>query len=125
MSTLPKKYLLDTNVPKTANLAIDPAAIPDELVLCVQACIEAVEHVVRNGGLVLDASNEIFDEYRQQLSMQGQPGVGDSFMKWVHDNQYSFPDGDRVEITKNGESYDQFPDHSGLKLFDNHRGNRV
>ena len=43
MSTLPKKYLLDTNVPKTANLAIDPAAIPDELVLCVQACIEAVE----------------------------------------------------------------------------------
>jgi len=119
MSTLPKKYLLDTNVPKTANLAIDPAAIPDELVLCVQACIEAVEHVVRNGGLVLDASNEIFDEYRQQLSMQGQPGVGDSFMKWVHDNQYKMPDVERVEITRNGESYDQFPDHSGLKLFDN------
>ncbi len=119
MNTLPKKCLVDTNVPKTANLAIDPVAIPDELLLCVQACIESIQHVVAKGGLVLDASNEIFDEYRQQLSMQGQPGVGDRFMKWVHDNQYSFPDGDRVEITKNGESYDQFPDHSGLKRFDN------
>ncbi len=60
---------LATNVPKTANLAVDPASITDELVFCVQACIEAVQHVVKRGGLVLDASNEIFDEYRQQLSM--------------------------------------------------------
>ena len=93
-------------MPKTANLAIDPVLIPDELVLCVQACIEAVQHVVKKGGLILDASNEIFDEYRQQLLMQGAaPGVGDSFMKWVHDNQYSLPAIDRVDITKNGESY--------------------
>ncbi len=60
---------LATNVPKTANLAVDPASIPDELVFCVQACIEAVQHVVKRDCLVLDASNEIFDEYRQQLSM--------------------------------------------------------
>jgi hypothetical protein len=119
VNSLPKKCLVDTNVPKTANLAIDPAAIPDELVFCVQACLEAVQHVVKRGGLVLDASNEIFDEYRQQLSMQGQPGVGDRFMKWVHDHQYTLPDVDRVEITKNGEFYDQFPAHTGLTSFDN------
>lgn len=118
MNTLSKKCLVDTNVPKTANLAIDPAAIPDELVLCVQACVEAVQHVVKNGGLVLDASNEIYNEYRQQLLMQGQPGVGDRFMKWVHDHQYKLADVDRVEITRNGESYDQFPAHSGLTQFD-------
>ena len=40
-------------------------------------------------------------------------------MKWVHDNRWKFPDADRVTITKNGESYDEFPDHAGLAKFDN------
>lgn len=118
MSLLPKKCLVDTNVPKTANLAIDPAAIPDELVSCVLACVEAVNHVVNNGGLVIDCGDEIFTEYRKQLSMRGQPGVGDRFMKWVHDNRWNFPDADRVTITKHGDSYDEFPDHAGLINFD-------
>jgi hypothetical protein len=102
MSGLPKKCLLDTNVPKTANLAIDPAAIPDELAGCVLTCVEAVDHVVKRGGLVMDAGNEIFDEYRRHLSMSGQPGVGDRFMKWVHDNRWKLPAKDRVVITKGG-----------------------
>ena len=68
MSSLPKRCLVDTNVPKTANLAIDPSTIPDDLVGCVLACIEAVDHVVKKGGLVIDAGDEIFDEYRRQLS---------------------------------------------------------
>lgn len=118
MSGLPHKCLVDTNVPKTANLSIDPAAIPDELAGCVLACVEAVNHVVKNGGLVIDCGDEIFNEYRKQLSMRGQPGVGDRFMKWVHDNRWNFPDADRVTITKNGDSYDEFPDHEGLIKFD-------
>ncbi len=119
MSGLPQKCLVDTNVPKTANLALAPSKIPQELTGCVLACVEAVEHVVKKGGLVMDAGDEIFDEYRRQLSMRGQPGVGDRFMKWVHDNRWKFPDADRVKITKNGESYDEFPDHDGLTKFDN------
>lgn len=119
MPKLPAKCVVDTNVPKTANLAISPTDIPDELANCVLACVEAVEHVVKNGCLVLDAGGEIFDEYRHQLSMEGQPGVGDRFMKWVHDNRWNFSDRDRVAITKNGESYNEFPDHDGLTQFDN------
>ena len=119
MKSLPRKCLLDTNVPKTANLAIAPAEIPEELIFCVSACVEAVEHVVRKGGLVLDAGDEIFDEYRRQLRMEGRPGVGDRFMKWVHDNRWKFPVADRVMITKDGESYAEFPDHAGLAKFDN------
>lgn len=119
MSPLSEKYVVDTNVPKIANLAIDPAAIPDELTGCVLACVEAVNHVVKNGGLVIDCGDEIFTEYRKQLSMKGQPGVGDQFMKWVHDNRWNFPVTDRVTITKNGDSYDEFPDHDGLTHFDN------
>ena len=116
--SLPNKCLVDTNVPKTANLALAPDKVPCELTGCVLACVEAVEHVIKKRGLVIDAGDEIFDEYRQQLSMKGQPGVGDHFMKWVHDNRWSLPDSDRVTIKKNGESYDQFPDHDGLAQFD-------
>lgn len=118
MSKLPKKCLVDTNVPKRANMAIDPANIPDNLTHCVQACIEAVDNVVKKGGLVMDEGDEIYDEYRRQLSMKGQPGVGDRFMKWVNDNRWTFPAEDRVVITKNGQSYDEFPDHEGLSQFD-------
>ena len=116
--SLPNKCLVDTNVPKTANLALAPDKVPCELTGCVLACVEAVEHVIKKRGLVIDAGDEIFDEYRQQLSMKGQPGVGDHFMKWVHDNRWSLPDSDRVTIAKNGDSYDQFPDHDGLAQFD-------
>lgn len=118
MNALPEKYLVDTNVPKIANLALDPDSIPDDLTGCVVSCIKAIEHVVKKGGLVIDSGDEIFDEYRHELSMKGQPGVGDKFMKWVHDNRWGFPEVDRVTITKNGDSYDEFPDHDGLTDFD-------
>jgi len=118
MSRLPKKCIVDTNVPKVANHAVAPDKIPQELTGCVLSCIEAIEHVIKKGHLVIDAGDEIFDEYRQQLSMKGQPGVGDRFLKWVHDNRWKFPETDRVPITKNRESYDQFPEHHDLKNFD-------
>lgn len=45
--------------------------------------------------------------------------MGDSFMKWVHDHRWSLLDSQRVEITKNNESYNEFPAHDGLNNFDN------
>lgn len=114
----PKKCIVDTNVPKTANLALTPDDIPEELQACVPACVAAIEHVKKTRCLVLDAGDEIFTEYRQQLSLKGQPGMGDHFMKWVNDNRYSLPDSNRVAITRNGESYHEFPVHDGLAHFD-------
>ncbi len=116
--SLPKKCLVDTNVPKTANLATHPDPDSDFPDACVLACVEAVEHVIKTRGLVIDAGGEIFDEYRRNLSIKGQPGVGNRFMKWVHDNRWSLPDSHRVTITKNGDSYDEFPLHKGLADFD-------
>ncbi|MCP5426549.1 MAG: hypothetical protein H6970_16000 [Gammaproteobacteria bacterium] len=116
--SLPKTCLVDTNVPKTANLATQPDPNSDVPDACVLACIEAVEHVIKMRALVIDASDEIFDEYRQQLSMKGQPGVGDGFMKWVHDHRHGLQDSQRVNITKNGDSYEEFPTHDGLHDFD-------
>ena len=114
----PKSCIVDTNVPKTANLATRPDPKTDVPDKCVLACVEAIDHVIKTKGLVIDDGEEIFDEYRQQLSMKGQPGVGDKFMKWVHDNRWRLPDANRVTITKNGETYDEFPVHEGLKDFD-------
>ncbi|RLE19093.1 MAG: hypothetical protein DRJ14_01685 [Acidobacteria bacterium] len=119
MTGFPKKCILDTNVPKTANRALDSTSIPQGFRPCVLACIEAVEHVVKKGGLVLDSNDEIFTEYRNNLSLSGQPGVGDLFMKWVHDTHWRLPESDRVKITANGASYDEFPEHMGLRNFDN------
>lgn len=118
MSRGQEKRIVDTNVPATANLAVKPKSIEDDMLPCVLACIEAIESVVNHGGLVLDSGDEIFDEYRANLSMAGQPGVGDRFLKWVHDHRWGFPDEDRVEITKVGDSYEEFPDHAGLVDFD-------
>ncbi len=118
MSLLPDPCLVDTNVPKTANLATQHDPDSDVSDDCVLACIEAVEHIIRKRGLVLDASDEIFDEYRQQLSMKGQPGVGDRFMKWVHDHRWNADKVTQVQITRNGNSYNEFPNRTGLRNFD-------
>ncbi len=118
MSNLPRPCLVDTNVPITANRAVDPGTIPQDEIACVLACVEAIEHVIRRSGLVIDAGNEIYDEYRHKLSLSGQPGIGDSFLKWVHDHRWTLPEIDRVSITKNGESYIEFPDHDELGGFD-------
>jgi hypothetical protein len=118
MADLPTKCLVDTNVPITANRAARPDLIPAERLSCVWACVEAIEHVTRTRGLILDAGDEIFDEYRRHLSLQGQPGVGDIFMKWVHDHRWILHDSQRVGITRRGDTYDEFPLHDGLTAFD-------
>lgn len=114
----PKKCIVDTNVPKTANLAMRPESDVSVSDNCIDACIEAIEHVTKNRALVMDASNEIYDEYRQQLSLTGEPGIGDRFMKWVNDHRHNPAFCDRIHITKNGDTYLEFPDHEGLGDFD-------
>jgi len=111
------KRIVDTNVAIMANRATDPE-LPEDLIDCAAACVNAISEITSNGGLVLDAGDEIFDEYRRNLSLSGQPGQGNLFMKWVHDNRQGLPDDDRVSITKDGDSYEEFPTHSGLANFD-------
>ena len=111
------KAVVDTNVPKTANLSKNPASISDDLVFCVAQCVNAIENIIKKGGLVMDEGDDIYNEYRKQLSMSGEPGIGDKFLKWVHNYRFG-PSSDRVSITKMGDSYDEFPNHDGLSNFD-------
>jgi hypothetical protein len=119
MSGLPQKCVIDTNVPKTANLALNQAKIPQELKTCVRACVEAMEQITTNGGLVLDVGDEIFTEYLHNLTDEKeQQGWGNKFVKWVFNNRWTWPN-ECVAITKNGASYNEFPNHNNLANFDN------
>jgi len=118
MNNSPKKCIVDTNVPKEANLANKPNVVSDVPDECIKSCIETLSYITKNGGLVIDDGGEIFSEYIANLSLSGQPGMGDAFAKWVHDNQWNSSKVDRVKITKKNESYDEFPNQNGLIKFD-------
>lgn len=118
MDRLPDNCVVDTNVPITANRAVSPEDIPKELTVCVSACRETIECIVNDGGLVMDEGDEIFNEYLDNLSLGGQPGLGHKFMKWVHDHRWNPDKVTQVRIVKNGSSYNEFPNHVGLKKFD-------
>ena len=115
---LTAKVIVDTNVPLVANLANTPEEIPDDMFDCVISCVDAIAQVIKQGGLVIDSGDEIYNEYLHKLCLNGQKGIGNAFMKWVHDTRWSLPETDRVDITKDGDSYKEFPDHAGLVHFD-------
>ena len=77
--SLQKKCLVDTNVPKTANLATQPDPDSDVPEACVLACIEAVDHVIKKRGLIVDTGDEIFNEYRQTTFYEGTTWYGRCF----------------------------------------------
>ena len=117
--SLPDKCLVDTNVPKIANLDPQLDTNSDMPAECVLSCIEAVEHFTKKGGiLIIDLGDEIFNEYRGQLNIKGGPGVGDGFMKWVDNHRCTPQCCQRVFNYKNGDSYNEFPEHEGLIDFD-------
>jgi hypothetical protein len=105
-------------VPKIANMHVNITEIENEMLGCVLACIQKIQEIISGARqLVLDEDGEIFNEYRQQLSLSGQPGLGDSFIQWVHDNQWSKCD--RIKINKTDPNhYIEFPNTPALSKFD-------
>lgn len=113
------KWVVDTNVPKTANgRAVTPQASP----ACVQRCVQRLREIQLHHVLVLDDQWLILAEYRRQLRSNGQPGVGDAFLKWVLTHQTDSRHCQRVSITplpaNRGRRYLEFPDDEHLEGFD-------
>ena len=116
MNHLPRPCVVDTNVPIVAN-GNSPQAGED----LVEMCIDALLTITKEGGLVIDSDGRIFEEYRWNLSLSGQPGTGDLFMKWVHDHQWQPEFCERRDITCLDEveqKFAEFPDAAGLEDFD-------
>lgn len=118
MNDLPDLCVVDTNVPIVANYAINSQGKPEDLDdTCVSECIRAIEHVRNQKNLVIDNGDEILSEYRNNLSSERQ-GIGNSFLKWVFDHQYTLPQANRVSITRDGDIYTEFPENPALADFD-------
>lgn len=112
--------VVDTNVAIVANDARLPPNDPRRRPIdCIEACIDTVLRLVESGGLVLDADGEILEQYSRYLSRAGQPGAGDVFMKWVHDNQWNEDVCTRISVTPDAKrGYVEFPNDPALKGFD-------
>ena len=109
-------FVVDTNVPVVANGHSEQA---DED--CVIACIDALAHVRDSGIIVLDSIGLILAEYMDNLSMSGQPGAGDLFMKWVFENQAVVERCEQVQLTQREDdptSFTEFPEDEELAGFD-------
>jgi hypothetical protein len=109
-------FVVDTNVPVVANgksEQADPA--------CVIACIEALGEVRAKGLIAIDDHMRILQEYMNNLSMSGQPGPGDLFMKWVWTVQADVARCEQVPLTARDEEssdFAEFPNDPDLAGFD-------
>jgi len=105
--------VIDVNVGIVANGKSKHVDIP-----CQLACIDALS-AAQNDLVCIDAGDAILKEFRQNLSMSGQPGVGDEFMLWLHQNQCVPERCERVSIHVHADrGYEEFPDDPQLSKFD-------
>ena len=109
-------YVVDTNLPVVANGKSRQA---DNA--CVLACINELETLYRDGKIVLDQSGLILTEYMNNLSLSGQPGPGDYFMKWVYNIHANASRCEQVNITpmpSDPSNFNEFPRDPALARFD-------
>lgn len=115
MSRRRAAFVVDTNVAVVANGDNEQASAS-----CEDDCREALTAFTSGRArLVIDDGFAIFDEYRSRLSLSGQPGVGDMFLQWVHDNQFNAARCERVRLTPHdGRGFEEFPAAPDLGGFD-------
>lgn len=89
--------VVDTNVGIAANGDgdVDPA--------CQLACVDTLEHAMKNGVVAVDDGGRIFEEYQRYFNFAGGPGVGDVFFKYVHDRQHVGASVRRFPITPSAD----------------------
>ena len=112
---LPKISIVDVNVGITANGKADVCAA------CELACIEMLQAIVERGRVAVDDGGRIFNEYMTYLCLAGEPGTGDEFIKWVHDNEWQPDRCERVPITPTAAApldFEEFPRDPALAKFD-------
>lgn len=106
-------YLIDTNVPLTANNASSAGPA------CVLAAIRRLRQLQQHEILVLDDAFLILREYHQKLSPTGQPGPGDAFLRWVLQNRSNPQHCHQIALhTEPDGTFAAFPTDPALASFD-------
>ncbi|MBI5178403.1 MAG: hypothetical protein HZA04_04000 [Nitrospinae bacterium] len=108
--------VIDTNVLVVASERNEQASKT-----CILTCISTLRGIRENNVVIVDDGQRIFSEYFGKLSFSGQPGVGDSFFKWLFDNQGNERHCHFVSITprqKDADDFVEFPNDISLGKFD-------
>lgn len=112
-----KCVVIDTNVLHVANQQSPQAGMA-----CVLACVARLERVRDKERTVLDELGLILQEYiDQRFNFSGQPGVGDAFFQFLHQNQANPEVCIRVAIHPRNcgsTDFEEFPTDSALEDFD-------
>lgn len=109
-------YVIDVNVPVVCN-----GQSPQANRQCGLECIRRLRRARETGRICIDDGDEILAEYRAKLSMSGQPGAGDEFMREVHMRQHNTRFVERVPVTPARDHrrvYEEFPADPDLVDFD-------
>lgn len=106
--------VVDTNVLLVANEQHENVS-PEGII----ACVERLERLKKNGCVVLDDGYEILSEYSLKTDSKKGLGVGDEFLKWLHQNSRNPQLVAQVHIEKHADrGYAEFPDDMELCEFD-------
>ena len=107
--------IVDTNVAVVAN-----GQSPQASSSCVDTCINRLEGIVRGEEkLVLDNGWIILGEYLRNLRSTGEPGAGDSFLRWILMNKDDRCDLIHITPVAGSENeFEEFPDDPALADFD-------
>jgi len=108
--------VVDTNVPVAANRRAPQASMQ-----CVLNCIRRLKELIRGGRLALDDRWLILRECQAHLRSEGQPGVGDAFLRWTLTNLRNPERCVAVPIVPRSgdpENFQSFPDDERLSRFD-------
>ena len=108
------EIVIDTNVAVVANGEHQKASSN-----CKRNCIDRLLHIQKNCLVLLDDRHLILNEYRRNLRLSGQPGLGDAFYKWLHDNQANPEFCRTVRIRPHRvREFEDFPSDPLLSSFD-------
>ena len=110
--------VVDTNVIAVANGRAEQASVE-----CVDASIEYLSLLRDSGVVVLDDGLLMVDEYKRHATAEGQPGIGDMFLRHLLDNLGNTERCNVVHITPHDDrEFEEFPDDEALRKF--HRDDR-
>lgn len=111
-----KAYVIDVNVPIVASSASSHANLE-----CIAARVRYLRDVMKQGMVVLDRNGYVLQEYLRKLTLKGEPGVGQAFVRWMWERQAVARRCEIVHLNEKPGQHDdceEFPDDPRLQMFD-------
>lgn len=114
------RYAIDENVLIVANGDKTPQAND----ACRAKAIDWLVKIKESKITLLDTEGKVLAKYREYCDMKGQPGTGDMFLRFLHENQANTQSVETISLQDDAtREYIEFPDDEELSTFD--RSDRI